>query len=204
MHIDVEKMINLGLSLESLFVLHCLHNEGREYLLKYSKEVNKFQTKMFLDLIKEGWIKSTAVDNVFTFDNIELTEKYQSEYLNIKIVKGITFETAFEQLREHYPIKAGNSERRLQGDVARCKRLYQNVVVQHGMVNEELHSEILQCVDYEKRVRAKDRSSEYFQMLATWLQQKTWELYLNDVKNLILKNGSIGNSSNFGTNFDVI
>lgn len=204
MNVDVEKMLKLKLSLEGLFILHCLHNEGKEYLLRYVKDVHKLQTQVFLDLIKEGWITSSATNNVFTFDNIELTDKYKIEYLSSPVVKGITFEKAFEQLREHYPTVAGNSGRRLQGDVARCKRLYQNAIVKNGAVDEEIHSEILQCINFEKNMRNKNRSSEYFKMLATWLQQKEWELYIEDVRKLILKNGSVGDSSNFGTNFDVI
>ena len=203
MNVNVDKLIEFKLPLEGFFILHCLHNEETGLLQNYVTNISKLSTMVFKDLINGGWLETTAKDDTFTLTNISLTDKFSKEILGIVDVSGISFAEAFEQLRDHYPSKAGKTERRLQGNVARCKILYENTIKKNGVVDEELHSLILQCVNYEIRSRTKDRSLDYFQMLATWLQQRTWEVYLKDVEDEIKKNGFVGGVDN-GGNIDAV
>jgi len=198
MNVNVDKLIEFNLPLDGFFILYCLHNEETGMLQNYVTNISKIPTKVFKQLISEGWLETTAKDDTFTLTNISLTDKFSKEILGIVDVSGISFAEAFEQLRDHYPTKAGKTERRLQGNVARCKTLYQNAITKNGVVNEELHSLILQCINYEIKSRTKDRSLDYFQMLATWLQQKTWEVYLKDVEEEIKKNGFVDKKDDLG------
>lgn len=203
MNIDVDKLIEFKLPLDAWLILICLHNEEQDILKNYVTNVNKIPTKIFKDLINEGWLKTSAKDDTFTLDNISITDKFGKEILGISNVSGVTFAEAFEQLRDHYPSQAGKSERRLKGNVARCKTLYQNIITKNGVIDEELHSMILQCINYEIKIRTKNRSLDYFQMLATWLQQRTWEVYLKDVEEEIKKNGSVSKDTFGGFTTDI-
>ncbi len=198
MNVNVDKLIEFNLPLDGFFILYCLHNEETGMLQNYVTNISKIPTKVFKQLISEGWLETTAKDDTFTLTNISVTDRFSKEILGIVDVNGITFAESFEQLREHYPSKAGRTERRLQGNVARCKTLYQNTITKNGVVDEELHSLILQCINYEIKSRTKDRSLDYFQMLATWLQQRTWEVYKQDVEEEIKKNGFVDKKEDLG------
>jgi hypothetical protein len=53
-----------------------------------------------------------------------------------------------------------------------------------GLVNKELHKKILLCVQKYHRDHLKDNKQEFMQLLATYLSQRTWEQYLDEVTNL--------------------
>ena len=203
MEINIDKCLEYKLPFEGFFVLMCLYNDEKDKITNYVVNVNKIPTHVFNLLVKNGYIicssKSTPI--LYTLENIELTEKFGKDVLKVIANKNISFDDAFQQLREHYPVKAGNSERRLHGDVARCKKLYQSAIVKNGKVDEELHSTILQCINFEVKLRHKNRSSEYFKLLATWLQQKEWELYIKDVEELIKRDGYVDKKSELGGGF---
>lgn len=177
--------------LYSYFICICLYNEEQDILVSYINQVDKIFTKDFLFLIDNGYIEDVPDNNSIKIEDLILTSKFKSDVLGIADVKNITFDVAFEQLREHYPIKAGNTERRLHGDINRCKVLYKNAITKNGRIDEELHSVILQCINYEIMIRSKSRSLDYFQLLATWLQQQTYNLYIKDVNDLIKNKGFV-------------
>lgn len=196
MNIEVEKLIKFKLPIDAYLVLHCLHNQEGEFLKNYVLNVKKIDTSVFKNLIRDGWLKSTSTNDTFTLENIEITNRFANEILKVPNSKNISFDVAFEQLRDHYPTQAGKTGRRLQGDIARCKRLYSNTIMSNGIINEELHSTILQCINFEIKIRTNKGSLDYFQMLATWLQQKTWELYVKDVEQQIKKDGFVSGDTN--------
>ena len=190
MIVDKERMINFKLSLEGLFILDCLYNEDSETITNYVNNVNLIPEQVFLNLIKDGWLTSTGT-RYFTLKNIEITEKYQVEYLAIPITKNITFDDAFVQLRLAFPKIAGTSGRRLQSNIDKCKVLYKKAIFSTGHLDEELHNKILQCIKYEIKIRTTSRNLEYFQLLPTWLGQKTWEIYLEEIDVKLEKGESI-------------
>ncbi len=193
MEINLEKLIKHSLNLEGYFILYSLYNQREDLLESYVKKVNKIPSNIFNRLVTDGWLNYSGdkVDISYNLDNIELTERFSKEILMVISNKGLTFDEYFQQLREHFPVKAGNSDRRLHGDLVRCKNLYKTTIVKNGRIDEELHSVILQCVNFEINLRTKNKSLDYFQLLATWLSQRTWELYKEDVEILIKKNGFV-------------
>lgn len=192
MDINIEKLIKNKLSLEGYFILHCLYNEEDYILTNYVKNINKIPTKIFVDLVNGGFLISKSLTE-FRIEDIEVTDKFRDEFLLSDVSSTLTFEQAFEQLREKYPSKVteGKAIRRLHGDVLRCKRSYESIICKHKVVNEQLHNTILQCIDYEINEKTKSRSLYYMQMLSTWLNQKSYEQYIDDVKREIEKNGEI-------------
>ena len=207
MEVNLEKLISLSLSLEGFLVLYCLYNEEEANLLKYIVKVNKIPSLIFNKLVSDGWLiySGDMVKPDYNLNNIELTDRFSKEIMEIQPNKvSLSFDECFQQLREHYPIKAGNSERRLHGDLTRCKNLYKTTIVKNGKINEELHSVILQCINFEVNLKTKSRSLDYFQLLATWLSQRTWELYIKDVEELIRKNGFVDKNGENRGNIDAI
>lgn len=192
----IDKCLLHKINLYSYFILHCLYNEEHDVLVNYCINVDKINTKDFIWLIDNGYLEEVKDRKSIAIDDLVLTDKFKTEVLKIVNTKGVTFDEAFEQLREHFPTKAGNSERRLQGDVPKCRALYQRTIVKNGKVDEELHSVILQCINYEINVKTKSRSLEYFKLLETWLRKEEWRLYYDDVIEVIKKNGAINKPIN--------
>jgi hypothetical protein len=188
----IERCLASSLNLYQYFILNSLYNEEGEKIVQYCISVEKILTKDFIYLIDKGYLEEVKDRKLIEINDLILTDKFASEILKISNTKNITFDVAFNQLREHFPSKAGNSERRLQGDVERCKRLYQNTIVKNGKIDIELHSVILQCINYEIKMKTKSRSLEYFKLLATWLSKEEWRLYYDDVIEIIKKDGAVG------------
>lgn len=199
----IDRCIIHKIPISSYMIMYLLHNNEKNVLLNYCINNTKIETKEFLWMIDNGYLEEVRDRSLIEINDLVLTNKFSSEVLKIVGTKNITFEQAFEQLRDHFPSKAGNSERRLQGDIERCKRLYKMTIIKNGKLDEELHSVILQCINYEVIVRTKGRSLEYFKLLATWLSKEEWKLYYDDVIEIIKNNGSVeGNTNN--SNLDAI
>ncbi len=199
----IERCIKYRINLYQYFILNSLYNEEGYKIVDYCINVDKIPTKDFLYLIDNGYLEEVKDRKLIEINDLILTDKFASEILKIANTKNITFDVAFNQLREHFPTKAGNSERRLQGEVERCKRLYKSTIVKNGKLDEELHSVILQCINYEVRVKTKSRSMEYFKLLATWLSKEEWRLYYDDVVEIIKKEGSVGGNTD-NSNIDAV
>ncbi len=193
MEVNVEKLIELKLDISGYFILWCLYNDEGSLLERYCRSSEyKIPTKVFENLVKEKYIEFKG-DKDFTLDNMILTDKFKLEVLGLKDLQATTFDIAFQQLREHYPTKTPNG-RRLHQDVERCKRLYRSIICPvNKIVDEELHSIILQCVNFIINQKKKTKSEEYYQLLSTFLQQRNWESVKEDVEELIKKNGFVEN-----------
>jgi len=203
MNIDINKIISFKIPLEGYFILHCLHNDEKYILTNYVKNVNKIPTKVFLDLIKDGYLivnESDSDNPVFTIDNIEITDKFKLEVLKILDISNLDFSKAFEQLREYYPTKvpspSGGPDRRLHADIDRCKKLYSNIIMKNGIVDVEKHNFIIQCIKYEINERVKGKNLSYMNQLPKYLHQKLWELVEDDVKKSLIENGNVEIESN--------
>lgn len=194
MEVNVEKLIDLKLSLEGFFILNCLYNDEGNLLERYCKNsVYKIPTRVFEQLKNENYIEIKEGTKDFTLDNMILTDRFKLEVLGLKDLQATTFDIAFQQLREHYPTKTPNG-RRLHQDVERCKKLYKNIICPIGTkVDDELHSVILQCINFIINEKSKNRSLDYLQMLPTFLSQKTWETVKEDVENKIKQSGFVEN-----------
>lgn len=189
MEVNIERLINARLSLEGYFILWCLYNEETSFLQGYCNSSEyKIPTRVFEQLVKEEYITNNE-KNEFKIDSMVLTDKFKLEILGLKDLQATTFDVAFQQLREHYPTKTPNG-RRLHQDVERCKRLYKKIICPiSDRVDEELHSVILQCINFIINEKSKNRSLDYLQMLPTFLEQKSWDTVKDDVEDVIKKNG---------------
>jgi len=95
----------------------------------------------------------------------------------------------FAELLEAYPKKTPNG-RRLHGNKDNCKKKYNNLIKK----NPELHPIILKCILAELEDRYIHNSTNYWKMLQTYINQKGWELYEDDIKDS-------GKEENYGDDF---
>lgn len=94
------------------------------------------------------------------------------------------YEELFLEFKKLYPIKTPNG-RRLQGNIDKCKELYKKHITLYKLSAPDIkkHEHIIKCLDFQVNEYKKLRKIDFFQMMQTWLNQKTWELYEEDVKN---------------------
>lgn len=199
MNVRLGKLIELKIPLEGYFVMHSIMNGDTELLAHYVESVNKIPSSVFKFLIDNKYLEYSGDLAVakYTLENIKLTNKFQEEVLGIK--NTITFETAFEQLRDHYPKKTPQG-RRLHEDLDRCRRLYRDIVVKRNIVDESLHSIILQCTNLLVKEKKKMNKLEFLKALPAYINQKEWQTVQEEVEKLVkdgkFVNGPIKDSGN--------
>lgn len=193
MEVDINRLIGLGLTIKQYMILYLKYNDNQDILNTYENniEIDDYVSSVEYQLLyKQGYLD----------DKYELTDKFKAEVLKVpKVDNNITFEEAFEQLREHYPTKVigpNRGVRRLQSDIDRCKKLYKKIIIDnYGDIDIKKHQFILQCIDFEVIERKRGKNEAYWQLLPTYLNQRGWELVEEDVMKLIEKNGTIINTS---------
>lgn len=196
MEVDINRLIGLGLSIEEYMILHLLHNDHGDILESYDNNIgfSRGANYQLNKLYEKGYFYED------TEGNRHFTDKFKTEVLKIpKVDNNISFEEAFEQLREHFPTKVtspNGAVRRLQSDIDRCKKLYKKTIVfSDGTIDLESHKFILQCIDFEVNERRKGKNEAYWQLLPTYLNQRGWELVEDDVEKLLKDKGTIVNTS---------
>lgn len=182
--VDLNKLYANKLKLEDYFILFCLVNKDDETLTNYVNICGGIDTLVFHKLRNSGFIVLT--DDVISFDSIRVTEQTKNLF---NVSDNLEFETAFKELLSTYPKsvkRITGGTRPLHNDLARCKKLYKLTIVDRVSfsLNKTLHQKILLCVQKYYRDHLKDNKQEFMQLLATFLSQRTWEQYLDEVSNI--------------------
>lgn len=201
MEVDINRLIGLGLTIQEYMILYLLYNDNKDILDSYMNNIEYITMNTLQSLADRGYLTyfEAGIDRD-RLDYFELTDKFKTEVLKIpKVNNNISFEEAFEQLREHFPTKVtspNGAVRRLQSDIDRCKKLYKKTIVfSDGTIDLESHKFILQCIDFEVNERRKGKNEAYWQLLPTYLNQRGWELVEDDVEKLLKDKGTIINTS---------
>lgn len=201
MEVDINRLIGLGLTIQEYMILYLMYNDNQDVLDSYMNNIEYITMNTLQSLADRGYLTyfEAGIDRDH-LDYFKLTDKFKTEVLKVpKVDNNITFEEAFEQLREHYPTKVigpNRGVRRLQSDIDRCKKLYKKIIIDnYGDIDIKKHQFILQCIDFEVIERKRGKNEAYWQLLPTYLNQRGWELVEEDVKKLIEKNGTIINTS---------
>jgi len=183
--VDLNKLYASKLKLEDYFILFCLVNDAQDALINYTTHCGSIDTKTFFRLRDSGFI--ILEDEVtITFSSIKTTLTAKKLF---NVGDNQQFDLLFKELLVNYPKsvkRITGGTRPLHNDLTRCKKLYKLTILDRsiGSVNIELHQKIQLCVQKYYRDHLKDNKQEFMQLLATFLQQKTWEQYLDDVNNL--------------------
>lgn len=169
--INIEKLLKIGLSLESYFVLDCIYRNRQLLLEEYVTTFGQIDKPVFINLIEMGYIKPIVSE--ITFDVLKVTQKFLNDFGYSKL----DHKRYFKELKDTYPTKAING-RRLHQDLANCEKKYKNIVD-----SEQTHKNILKCVQLYIEDLKRTGSSQYIQLLSTWINQKNYEQYLEEAIN---------------------
>ncbi len=123
--------------------------------------------------------------NEIRFPEINLTYKSKDLFFKSPIVDiNIEFEDYFKELRDTYPNKVpaeNGSNRRLQGDINRCKKLYYKILIDKSFIDKDLHNNIIKAIKKQYLEYERGKRLVYFQNLVTYLHQQNYEAYLEDM-----------------------
>ena len=189
---DVGLLIENGVSVEQYFVMYFLYTDNYSLLMKYVKKCGKISTVLFKTLVLNGYLEETENDE-FNQDSLKLTNKFETTFIK-SVNKGVDFETCFLQFWEHYPnlVKQGLDKRYLRVDKEVCRNRYKSIILGKGRVIDlALHSLILQCLNFEIRDKKRGGKMIYMRNSSTWLKNKSWEPYKDEVEKIIFKGGSV-------------
>lgn len=183
--VDLNKLYTNKIKIEDYFVLFCLVHNDEEMLMKYITTTGRIETLTFQRLRDSGFIILRDEINIL-FNEIEVTEQTKNLF-NVSDNK--EFEIAFKELLSTYPKsvkRVTGGTRPLHNDLQRCKKLYKLTLVDRvsSSLNTTLHRKIILCVQKYYRDHLKDNKQEFMQLLATFLSQRTWEQYLEDVSDI--------------------
>lgn len=183
--VDLNKLYTNKIKIEDYFVLFCLVHNDEEMLMRYIATTGRIETLTFQRLRDSGFIILRDEINIL-FNEIEVTEQTKNLF-NVSDNK--EFEIAFKELLSTYPKsvkRVTGGTRPLHNDLQRCKKLYKLTLVDRvsSSLNTTLHRKIILCVQKYYRDHLKDNKQEFMQLLATFLSQRTWEQYLEDVSDI--------------------
>ena len=183
--VDLNKLYTNKIKIEDYFVLFCLVHNDEEMLMRYIATTGRIETLTFQRLRDSGFIILRDEINIL-FNEIEVTEQTKNLF-NVSDNK--EFEIAFKELLSTYPKsvkRVTGGTRPLHNDLQRCKKLYKLTLVDRvsSSLNKTLHQKIILCVQKYYRDHLKDNKQEFMQLLATFLSQRTWEQYLEDVSDI--------------------
>lgn len=183
--VDLNKLYANRLKIEDYLILFCLVHNDEEMLMKYITATGRIETLIFQRLRNSGFIVLKSESEIL-FNDIEVTEQAKNLF---KLPDNENFEVLFKELLSTYPKsvkRITGGTRPLHNDLQRCRKLYKITISDRVSfsLNQTLHKKILLCVQQYYRDHLKDNKQEFMQLLATFLSQRTWEQYLDQVSNL--------------------
>ena len=191
----IERLIGTGLTIEDYLILSLKYNNKDNVLNSYSNNISHITDLVYDDLAYRGYVEH---------ESYKLTPLFEEHFKEFLVAKfdSEAFEKLFIELKEHYPAKVitkTKAIRRLHNDKAKCKKLYAKILTKsNGELDYEKHNHILKCIDFEVKERIKGGNEEYWQLMGSYLHQRSWELVEEDLD----KVGSTIPKEN--TNYDVI
>lgn len=174
--INVLQLIDNKISFEEYFLLFCIKYSHKDVLINYVKNITPFEDKIFEKLQEQGFLNYALNDSgEILFSSLKLGNRAVTLFPLINQ----TFEECFAELKQTYPKKYG--DRILHLDNARCIDNYKKAIVTNGVVNIEKHNLIMKCIKLEVEKRTKTGQMKFMQALPTYLHQKNWEPYIEDI-----------------------
>lgn len=179
---SINTVLESKLGFEAYFVLCCVHSKNKQLINNYTANCNKIDTKVFRKLQLDGFldIKDHEGDSIY-FDLLSLTSKGEAFFENHKT---FDLEKQFGEFRLHYPmrVKEGFRSRPLQGNLSKCKKLYEKLLL------ETTHDILCKCAELYTNEKFKSGDQIFMQSLEAWLFQKNYQIYLNEIDNKITNN----------------
>lgn len=173
--VNIKTILESKLGFEAHFVLYCIHNKTKDLIVQYTNQCKKINTDIFKSLESDGYLNITTTDtDKIYFELLSLTDKGQCL---IASVRTLTSEKQFEEFKTFYPnkVKNGVEIRRLHGNLRKCKTSYEKLLL------ETSHDILCKCAKLYHNEKIRSNSEIYMQNLETWLNQKNYLQYVDDV-----------------------
>jgi len=183
-NIDVNKLIDNSISIQEYLFCSFISNKEIELMTEYMSLFNFIISKGQLDnLIRDGFIVQLTPGD-FTMNSLKVTDRFQA-------ISEINEEKAIQELKDAYPKRTISGKRvGLQADPFKWQTKYLAIIKK----DKDLHEKVLECIELEKKHRAKNGQDDYWALLTTYVNNKRWEVYMEDVGNL-----SVGSEDKFST-----
>lgn len=176
-NIDLSKLINNCLSLDEYFLVNCIYYNQKEVFEKYALKCKSIDIQLFNGLFKKKYLFEIEGKSSYVFDDLKLTEKALRDF---GFISTSDYDKYFDELRTVYPsvIKInGKVIRRLHQDIADCKKKYKSIIE-----SKEHHDLIIKCVKLYIDEHKKAGKEEFIQMLSSFLNQRNFEMYMDEAK----------------------
>lgn len=176
--IDVTQLIANKLTFEEYFLLFCIKGSYKQVLIDYVKNIKKYDDETFEKLQEQGFLTyAQDSEGLILFSSLKLGDN------SVKLFpkSNHSFEVCFAELLQTYPKSYG--ERKLHLDKARCIDLYKKTIISNGEVDINKHNLILECIKSYVESHRKFGKMQFLQALPTFLHQKNWEAYIDEIGN---------------------
>lgn len=166
--IDTQKLMKFGITAEDYFLLKGIEKRGYGILRKYYRQNTEPNDLVLQNLVDKKLIHNANKPNEFDVKKIIVRHKFRSE----------TKENSqlFEEFYNLYPQKVtrpDGSVDYLRTDRDRCQKLY----VKKVKLNKNLHTEIMEGLQYEIEERSKSNNLRFMKRMPKWLASEEWTIW---------------------------
>lgn len=174
--VNITTLIEKKLGFEAYFVLYCLFTNDYTLLSSYITNCKSIPTAIYEQIRTAGYVTYDTKDGKIYFELLSLTALGKSLFDNRNPIQA---ENQFDEFRKHYPssvkVPGRTVPRRLHGDLVRCRKIYK------ALMMETTHDILCKAADLYHYEKQKSNSEHFMQDLATWLHQKNYQQYLEDI-----------------------
>lgn len=181
--ISLDKLIKFKVSIEGFLVLYCIYLSKQDILGEYLAKAGTVPLKLINSLQDKGYLLVPQIGEINT-KTIKLTDKFKINF--IEDVVGLDFDQCLAELRLTYPKKIKTETggtRQLQPDPKLIRELYKKTLVKRGIIDLELHKNVLKSIKYEINERTKSNNLYFMVMLSRYLRHNYYEANFEDMKN---------------------
>lgn len=178
-NLDLEKLIEVNLTIEEFIFLSLIDAKKSDLYQQYTSQFKTsiLQNAKQITSLLERELITQEIPNNYLFNNFKITEKFYQLFMNDKtqIIKDI---------KDTYPKQTPSGKRKgLQASQAKWIPKYLNIVKN----NMKLHQLIIDCIKFEVADREANGQMEYMPLLSTYINERRWETYEEDVVKLLEK-----------------
>lgn len=160
--VNIAELLKKNISADQYIILQCLYNNDSKLLLKYINSFGMFKTREFDELKAKGYINiiKEIKDETYTFDSLELTDKFEKEILSKKDEAVTSWITEWYDL---WPKGITSGGYPLRSDKPACLKKMKNFIINNDYSKDEIFQA---TINYIEKCKANDyqytRLAPYF------------------------------------------
>lgn len=171
-NINLDLLLRAGITVNQYFIMQLIHNKKKELFRQYMEIFHKSPVDVndLKYLVSKEFLIMKDINGKYTFENLMVTKLFTNlAFINV--------DDAIEELENTYPKKTPITGRRLHADKDKWSKKYLSIIKK----DRTLHDKIILCIKAELQHRQKTDGQEYWALLSTYINNKRWEQYLDDI-----------------------